>query len=237
MNPKLIGNPLIAWREDRTLQIGWGEHAVVVQSAPDGLPNWVRSITGMRSRASLMSHAERMGVPQADAGRLLRQLQQVGLVAGEEQLRVAVAGQGLHEPLTAALRQAGVAVVPKGQVVVFPQGQVPSLTAAPVAERLIPVWFSGSAVHVGPILDQDRGPCPRCVDLTWVDRDPYWPRLVAQAITVGTWGQPAQMVQAAAAIALLGPSPSTVGLEMILDAGNPGPCWRVWTPHARCACH
>lgn len=233
----MIGNPLVAWRDEKTLQIGWGDHAVVVEAAPQGLPTWLTTLTGDHTSAWLVDHGRRLGIAHEDARLLLARLQESGLVGGLSPLRVAIASPGLiHEPLAQALTLAGVQVSSQADVVVFPQGQLPSMITAPAARRLIPVWFTGSAVHVGPVLDEGYGPCPRCIDLTWADHDPIWPRLVAQSGTLGLWGHPAQMVQAAAAIALLAPSARTVGLEMISDAANPGPCWRVWTPHARCGC-
>lgn len=233
----MIGNPLVAWRDDQTLQIGWGEHAVVVESAPRCLPTWLTTLTGDHTDAWLVEHGKRLGIDEGDARALLLRLAQAGLTADRTQLRVAIASPGLvHEPLTSALTLAGVHVVRQADIVVFPQGQVPSLVTAPVARRLIPVWFTGAAVHVGPVLDEAVGPCPRCVDLTWADHDPCWPQLVAQAGSLGLWGHPEQLVQAAAAVCLLGPSERTVGLEMISDSGNPGPRWRVWSAHPRCSC-
>ena len=41
MYPKLLGNPVVAWRDETTLQIGWGAHSLVVESAPAGLPQWL----------------------------------------------------------------------------------------------------------------------------------------------------------------------------------------------------
>jgi hypothetical protein len=237
MNPKLIGNPLVAWRDDACLQIGWGEAALVVEAAPHALPEWLRSMAGQYSRKQALEQALKLGLTPHEAARLLDQLQTAGLLEDPSPLKVAVCGQGaVLESLGDALRLAGVQVVSRADVVVFAQGQLPTLVAAPTARRLIPVWSSTRAVHVGPVIDEDAGPCPRCVDLTWTDHDPSWPRLVAQAATVGLWGHPCQMVQAAGAIALLGQSPESVGLEMIQDSANPGPCWRVWTPHPGCGC-
>ena len=233
----MIGNPLVAWRDDQTLQIGWGEHAVIVESAPRSLPTWLTTLNGEHTEAWLVEHGRRLGIAEEDLDALLARLAQTGLTTQLPQLRVSIASPGLvHEPLAKALTLAGVHVVRQADVVVFPQGQVPSMVTAPAAPRLIPVWFSASAVHVGPVLDEAAGPCPRCVDLTWADHDRCWPQLVAQSGTLGLWGHPAHLVQAAAAISLLGPSERTIGLEMISDIGNPGPRWRVWAAHPRCNC-
>lgn len=238
MHPKLLGNPLVAWRDDSTLQIGWGVHGLLVESPPASLPQWLRHITGSRSRTWLVSQAARQGIPEDEADSLLDRLAEAGLLGPRPPLRVSIAGSGLlHDPLAAALRGAGVEVVPHAPVVVFPQGQAPSLMAAPRnAGRLIPLWFEAQAVHVGPVVDEAAGPCPRCVELAWADTDARWSSLVAQAVSVSTWAHPAQIVQAAAAIALVGQSAHTVGLEMIVDPDRAGPCWRVWSVHPRCDC-
>ena len=237
MKPKLIGNPLVAWRDETTLQIGWGAHAVVVQDAPDELPGWLRGFDGQQPLAALMSDAQARGISVQEARLLMRALREAGLLVQDDRLRVSIHSSGLvHEPLAQALRSAGVKVTSGSDVVVLPLGQMPSLLDAPAARRLIPVWFAGPAVHVGPVLDDQAGPCPRCVDLAARDVDPRWPHLTAQASSIGLWGHPSQLVQAAAAITLMCGSQNAIGLEMILDPGTAGPCWRVWSVHASCAC-
>lgn len=237
MKPKLIGNPLVAWRDQDTLQIGWGTHGVVVQQAPEALADWVLRLDGRQSLTQAVSDARARGIGPREARKLVRALQDVGLIVHHEPLRVSIHSSGLvHEPLAVALRTAGVKVSPASDTVVLPLGQLPALTDAPPARRIIPVWFSAQAVHVGPVLDEQAGPCPRCVDLAFKDLDPRWPHLVAQAGSVGLWGHPAQLVQAAAAITLVCGSDRAVGLEMILDPSTAGPCWRVWSVHPACEC-
>ncbi len=239
MNPKVIGNPVVAWRDDTTLQIGWGAHSLVVDEAQPGLPRWIAMMNGGRSRESLLGLAGSCGVPPEQAQRILRGLTGAGLLEPPTSgPQVAVAPCGLLEdPLRCALRDAGVAVVAGADVLVFPQGQVPSLLGAPGGvRRLVPVWFSARAVHVGPVLDEAIGPCPRCVDLTWLDSDASWTRIASQASGVPVWQEPAQLTLAAGAIAHIAGADETVGLEMIFDPQRPGPSWRVWQAHARCAC-
>ena len=143
----------------------------------------------------------------------------------------------VHEPLERALTQAGLTVDPQAEVVVFVQGQLPSLiNAPPMLKRLVPVWFSATAVHIGPVLDASAGPCPGCIDRVWARADEAWADLVAQAATVATWHTPAQLVQAAAGVALIAHDPRTVGLEMIFDPAQAGPVWRVWSVESGCVC-
>lgn len=237
MKPKLIGNPLVAWRDDSTLQIGWGVHAVVVQQAPESLPEWLRCLDGQQTQAQVLAEAGMRGIERDEAQSLLTALREAGLLERHSALRVSIQSSGLvHEPLAVALRAAGVSVIPGADVVVLPLGQLPALTNAPGARRLIPVWFSGEAVHVGPVLDETAGPCPSCIDLSSRDVDARWPHLVAQSGSIGLWGHPAQLVQAAAAITLVAQSQRSIGLETILDPGTAGPCWRVWSVHPDCHC-
>lgn len=239
MRPKVIGNPVVAWRDDATLQIGWGAHSLVVDQAPPGLPKWIAMINGGRSRESVLAAAGTCGVPVEQAQWVLAGLVGVGLLEPAAYRRqVALAPCGLlEEPLRLALRNAGVEVVAGADVLVWPQGQVPSLLGAPPGvRRLVPLWFCARAVHVGPVLDEACGPCPRCVDLTWLDADPAWPRIASQATGVPVWQEPAQVALAAGTIAHIATAKDTVGLEMIFDAERPGPSWRVWSAHPRCPC-
>jgi hypothetical protein len=209
----------------------------VVTSAPADLPEWLRGLRGEAPREQVLAGASRHGVSPELAADLLERLERAGVVGSRRPARVAIASRTLvAQPLREALIAAGVEVVRNADVVVFPQGQVPSLVAAPPARRLLPVWFAARAVHVGPVLDDTCGPCPRCVDLTWTDAEPLWPRLVAQAGSVPGWSDPAQLVHAAALISQLAGAGAAVGLEMIADPAHPGPRWRVWAPHPRCAC-
>lgn len=239
MKPKVIGNPVVAWRDDTSLQVGWGTHSLVVEDATPGLVKWIGMINGGRERDSLLVAAGRCGVPAEQAARVLAGLGAAGLLAPPDQpVRVALAPCGLLEdPLRVALRAAGVEVVEGADVLVYPQGQVPSLLAAPTGiRRLVPLWFAGRAVHVGPVLDDECGPCPRCVDLTWLDADPAWPRIVSQAVGVAVWQEPSQLTLAAGVIAHIADAQQTIGLEMIFDPDRPGPSWRVWQAHPRCVC-
>lgn len=237
MHPTLLGDPLLAWRDDSTLQIGWGTHCVVVEAAPPGLPTWLRGLRGDVAAPESVARAAEHGLDEARAREVLELLRQAGLLAAPSRIRVAVASRALvAEGLKEALTAAGVEVSRTADIVVFPQGQVPSLVEAPQARRLVPLWFGARSVHVGPVIDDTAGPCPRCVDLAWIDADPLWPRLVAQAGSLSGTVHPAQLVQAAGLIALLGPAPESIGLEMIVDPVHPGPRWRVWSPHPRCAC-
>lgn len=74
MHPKLIGNPLIAWRDDRTLQVGWGSHGLVVEQASAHLPAWLRLLSGSRSWSRVLDKGAEMGMERRDLETLLEAL-------------------------------------------------------------------------------------------------------------------------------------------------------------------
>ncbi|WTW97200.1 ThiF family adenylyltransferase [Streptomycetaceae bacterium NBC_01309] len=100
---------------------------------------------------------------------------------------------------------------------------------------------------VGPFVDPGRSACGRCLDLYRRDRDPAWPRLVAQSAAPARRredrpcdGVLATAVAAQAALQLLihldGDTPTATGgtLEIALPDG--GMRRRSWHPNAECGC-
>jgi len=100
---------------------------------------------------------------------------------------------------------------------------------------------------VGPLVQPGRSACLRCVDLRKADRDPQWPKVLAQATFTRTQPQACDTVLAAmtAAVAAAqalafidrpGVRPATANgtLEVVL------PDWRwrrrTWAPHPACRC-
>lgn len=238
MRPKIAGSPLVAWRDDTTLQLGWGEASLTIEDAPHRLPDWLALLTGTRTNDSLLRTAAAWGIGREQAQRLLLDMGEAGLLEVGPRAAVSVSGSGaLCEPLTQALSRAGLTVLAQADIEVFVQGQLPSLVGAGMgASRMVPLWFGPKAVHIGPVLDQRFSPCPECVDRHWQAGDPQWPALVAQAASAPNYSDPGQLILAAAGVALVVAMDTTVGLEMILDPSHPGPRWRVWGPHPQCRC-
>jgi hypothetical protein len=98
---------------------------------------------------------------------------------------------------------------------------------------------------VGPLVLPGRSACLRCLDLTRSDRDPAWPRILAQlarreASPAACDVTLAAAVAAQAATQVLGfvdvHDAAAIGctLELVL----PGWQWRrrTWPPHPRCSC-
>ncbi|GAA1361009.1 TOMM precursor leader peptide-binding protein [Catellatospora chokoriensis] len=97
---------------------------------------------------------------------------------------------------------------------------------------------------VGPLVPVSGGPCLHCLDLHRTDRDPSWPRLVAQLAQVAAGGDPcpaatrltAAGFAAAEVLAYLdGGDPTTIGTTVEINGVLP---WRrrTWSPHPSCDC-
>ncbi|GAA2362207.1 thiamin biosynthesis protein [Catellatospora methionotrophica] len=97
---------------------------------------------------------------------------------------------------------------------------------------------------VGPLVPVTGGPCLHCLDLHRTDRDPSWPRLVAQLAQAPPGGDPCSAATrltaagfaAAEVLAYLdGAEPTTIGTTVEIDGVLP---WRrrTWSPHPSCDC-
>jgi hypothetical protein len=116
---------------------------------------------------------------------------------------------------------------------------LPHLAVVVAAERVV----------VGPLVRPGRGPCLRCVHLHRCDRDPAWPRLVAQLASAPPPAAEPCRGESASATAAAG----LVCLQVLahLDGVVPPVSWgrtlaltlpdglverRRWAPHPRCGC-
>lgn len=97
---------------------------------------------------------------------------------------------------------------------------------------------------VGPLVPVSGGPCLHCLDLHRTDRDPSWPRLVAQLAQAPAGADPcpaatrltAAGFAAAEVLAYLdGAAPTTIGTTVEINGVLP---WRrrSWSPHPSCDC-
>ncbi len=112
-------------------------------------------------------------------------------------------------------------------------------------------------VDVGPLVVPGQGACLRCLDLHRADRDPAWPRVLAQLLARRTARRPpaeeatlAQLAGALAALQVLGRldaleesappgrAASTAAASATLEARLPDGLVtrRVWTTHPECGC-
>lgn len=143
----------------------------------------------------------------------------------------------------------GSVMAPRPDLLVLTGPQHPELPAALVSAGIphLAVTATEAIGTVGPLVLPGRSACLRCLDLARADRDPAWPKILAQA--AGRAPEPpacdvtlAAAVAAQAAAQVLAyidranpPAAVTNGtLELVL----PGWQWqrRSWQPHARCSC-
>ena len=141
------------------------------------------------------------------------------------------------------------AVPPQPDVVVLVGvGVADSVAAEPLLAREVPhlsVVVRERGLVVGPLVLPGAGPCLRCLDLHRADRDPAWPRLLAQLLA--RRAPPA----AETVSSLLGASLAALQVLGHLDAGPPPAAHgatlevglpeglvarRPWPAHPACGC-
>ncbi len=196
------------------------------------------------------------------------------LLAARSGLAVHVAGTGrlaaaLVETLTAAgigtvsgsgeLPAAGPAGLPD-LVVLVRAAAADSLTAERLLAADVPhlaVVVREAGLVVGPLVPPGGRPCLRCLDLHRTDRDPGWPRLLAQLPgrpTAADDGETAssQLGAGLAALQVLAyldavtlggpagrppaPAPASVGATLEVDLPDGLVARRSWPVHPRCGC-
>lgn len=162
--------------------------------------------------------------------------------------RPAHAGHPAHAGLPPGLATGGT-LPSRPDLVVLAGPQHPELPAALVSAGIphLAVTAGEAIGTVGPLVVPGRSACLRCLDLARAERDPAWPRILAQ-VAGREPDPPACDVTLAAAVAAQAarqvlacvdraepPAAVTDGtLELVL----PGWQWRrrSWRQHARCGC-
>ncbi|GMA18490.1 hypothetical protein MM440_10735 [Arsenicicoccus piscis] len=112
-------------------------------------------------------------------------------------------------------------------------------------DPLLPVVARDGGVVVGPLHHGVAGPCPRCLDLARRDRDPAWPRLLAQLAQVLPDGGHRPVGADAVATSLAGVVCAAVldgplvadGLSLELGGPVPHILHRHWSRHPACPAH
>ncbi|MGZ4751131.1 MAG: hypothetical protein ACXVYU_08655 [Oryzihumus sp.] len=112
----------------------------------------------------------------------------------------------------------------------------------------LPVVAQGHRVLVGPLVAGPGGPCLQCCDLDRSDRDPQWPRLLAQLTPPQPVGRP-RPVEAATGVTATAAGLAALLVHSHLDAGAvprgvslelslpwPTVVHRRWSAHPRCGC-
>ncbi|MTB73347.1 hypothetical protein GGG17_15545 [Arsenicicoccus sp. MKL-02] len=114
---------------------------------------------------------------------------------------------------------------------------------------VLPVVVADSSVTVGPLWSSLADPCPLCLDRYRTDRDPAWPRLLAQLTTRHLDGlhRPARTDPTTTALAVgavaahardaVGRRRLPVGFTTEVHDADPVPRQRIWSVHPRCLTH
>ncbi len=147
-------------------------------------------------------------------------------------------GQPAHPARPELVVLIGYAVADAGRAEPLLRADVPHLA----------VVLRGHGATVGPLVVPGRGPCLRCLDLHRGDRDPAWPKVLAQLLyppppaDEPEESASAHLVAGLAALQVLAwldgvprPAARDATLEMELPDGLVGR--RSWTPHPACGCH
>jgi hypothetical protein len=189
----------------------------------------------------LLAARARRRVLVTGAGRLATELAQTLTAAGVGTVELA--------PRAPATAQGAAGNVPPDLVVLVRAAAADSLAAdgllaAGVAHLAVVVREAG--VVVGPLVLAGGGPCLRCLDLHRTDRDPGWPRLLAQL--PGRAG-PADAGETAsarlgaglAALQVLAhldgrARPAAVGATLEIDLPDGLVARRPWPVHPACGC-
>lgn len=219
-------------RDDGWVQIGHGPAAWMVR-------DWEQGLAGQDPRALLAARIRRSAHGGHRTG---------GDLSGPREVSVVGAGP-LRSGIEAALEQGGVTVRDGAGVVVAVYPYLLPLGCARSGElagrALLPVLPQAGRVVVGPWLDpgRRRDPCPHCLDLARVDRDPGWSRV---ALTIDDPmvqppdpGRATVRLTAALVVQLLAAprEPDDVGLSYELRPRPPHLATRRWHRHPSCPWH
>lgn len=109
------------------------------------------------------------------------------------------------------------------------------------------VVIGEAGVMVGPLVVPGRGPCLRCLELHRADRDPAWPRLLAQLLSTRHVRSPEETSCAALAAGLAGlqalghldgrRSPAALGATLEIELPDGLVSRRPWPAHPACGCY
>ncbi|MGZ4627096.1 MAG: thiamine biosynthesis protein ThiF [Kineosporiaceae bacterium] len=195
---------------------------------------------------------ERRWVQAADVGPAGAGFEDVGVPAAAATARAAGRLRPTGEENEAGDRLATPSGRPgaSADVVVLVRGAVAdSASAAPLLAGGVPhlsVVVRERGLVVGPLVLPGRGACLRCLDLHRADRDPAWPRVLAQLT-----GRASPTASEEAASALLGASlaalqvlchldgrarPAALGATLEVELPGGLASRRPWPPHPSCGC-
>jgi len=133
--------------------------------------------------------------------------------------------------------------------VIVPEGRPDPAPGARLSRQGVPHLYADireTTGVIGPFVLVGESACGRCLDLTRTDRDPAWPRLLAQLAAAPTTGvAPCDVVLASEVAAravmqvltyLGGEPPTTVNGTVEIELPDGLTRRRSWSRHARCDC-
>ncbi len=251
LTPKTItrvdpGVPLL-WRDAETLQIGIEGTLRIPASEP-----WVELLIGRMAagfrRASFDVLAHSVGAPRAEARMLLARLDPL-LIDDPEAPRAAwvesldLADARCEYRMREALADEGVEIGrrddPDDIGVVLIEGASAAVQFARYLREDIthlPVALERGRITVGPVVVPGETPCLACRDQHDRDRDPAWPRMLAQLMNRSPGAvSAARIADAATVVAQLLSRTAQVGTSVEISADGRR-AQRTVTFHGECRC-
>ena len=244
----------VVWRDPFTIQIGIDPPRVVIDDVGPTEERMLAALTVGVTRAGLAVVAE-TEAHLVDAFLDVITPALMAPTARYTGATVALSGEGLFADLCARLvGEAGVRVVRAATpsllvetrpdlAVIVGRSVFPPHTHAIWLRRDVPhlpVLFTESAAHLGPMVEPGSSACLVCIELHRKDEDPAWPAIATQLLGRAVRAEPPTLATEAAATV------ARMVLER-LEAGRGGsPGLRIsvqgeraalhWTPHPDCGC-
>lgn len=257
LNPRY---PLV-WRSPDTIQLGIDRPVTIVPGVTTALERIIAALRGGVPRAGIVMLGRQAGASEPEIAALLRALHPALLITpdgdpespqpGEAPPTVCVDGQGptanrlqallgeLGFRLSSSVDEPALAIV-IGHYVLEPRRHghwlrrdIPHL----------PVVFSDSEVHIGPLVEPGAGPCLYCLELTHVDEDASWPAIACQLLMQRAATETGRIsIEVAALVAgivqdrLQSARSDLTATSLALNAATGALTRRAHQPHERCAC-
>lgn len=247
LNPRF---PLV-WRSPSSLQFGVESPPVRLDDVSSAQEQVIAALASGATRPGIELIAATAHVGEAELAALLETLEPVlAKTPPPPTARVAVIGT---TPTAARIRSSVAAV---GLTLVPPDGHAelgilvshyvvePELFGYWLSRDVphLPIVFSDTGVHIGPVIEPGRGPCLYCLERHRTDADPARPAIATQL-----WGRtsPIETPLVIAEVTALGMRmsmrriagiPAAVATSVFLDAASGQLTHHEWVQHPDCGC-
>jgi bacteriocin biosynthesis cyclodehydratase domain-containing protein len=247
VNPRY---PLV-WRSPSSLQFGVDSPPVTIEDVTPAQEQLIAALVGGVTRPGLDLIAETAHAGKSELSELLSLLQPVlGTAPPRASGAVAVIGTTVTASrIRSAATSLGLTVVPPDAsaelgVLVSHYVVEPELFGYWLSRDIphLPIVFSDTGVHLGPIVEPGSGPCLYCLVRHRTDSDPAWPAIASQL-----WGRTSPVESALVTaevaslamrltLARLAGEPAAVATSLFLDAATGEVSRREWAQHPECGC-